>query len=102
MGAYGNYKLCAYWNDNYIQDEEDMEEFVYILSKEKASPQEFENLFKYLGEYKMWEDEIAKADDYERHADFHKLRVLWKTEKIDTECHYGYCGYAHKYPPVVA
>lgn len=33
MGAYGNYKLCAYWNDNYIQDEEDMEEFVYILSK---------------------------------------------------------------------
>lgn len=69
MGAYGNYKLCAYWNDNYIQDEEDMEEFVYILSKEKASPQEFENLFKYLGEYKMWEDEIAKADDYERHGD---------------------------------
>lgn len=69
MGAYGNYKLCAYWNDNYIQDEEDMEEFVYILSKEKASPQEFENLFKYLGEYKMWEDEIAKADDYERQSD---------------------------------
>ena len=69
MGAYGNYKLCAYWNDNYIQDEEDMEEFVYILSKEKASPQEFENLFKYLGEYKMWEDEIAKADEYERHGD---------------------------------
>lgn len=69
MGAYGNYKLCAYWNDNYIQDEEDMEEFVYILSKEKASPQEFENLFKYLGEYKMWEDEIAKVDEYERHAD---------------------------------
>ena len=26
-------------------------------------------IFKYLGEYKMWEDEIAKADDYERHAD---------------------------------
>lgn len=69
MGAYGNYKLCAYWNDNYIQEEEDMEEFVYILSKEKASPQEFETLFKYLGEYKMWEDEIAKADDYERHGD---------------------------------
>ena len=69
MGAYGNYKLCAYWNDNYIQDEEDMEEFVYILSKEKASPQEFEILFKYLGEYKMWEDEIAKVDEYERHAD---------------------------------
>ena len=69
MGAYGNYKLCAYWNDNYIQDEEDMEEFVYILSKEKASPQEFETLFKYLGEYKMWEDEIAKADEYERQSD---------------------------------
>ena len=69
MGAYGNYKLCAYWNDNYIQEEEDMEEFVYILSKEKASPQEFENLFKYLGEYKMWEDEIAKADEYERQSD---------------------------------
>ena len=69
MGAYGNYKLCAYWNDNYIQEEEDMEEFVYILSKEKASPQEFETLFKYLGEYKMWEDEIAKADDYERQSD---------------------------------
>lgn len=69
MGAYGNYKLCAYWNDNYIQEEEDMEEFVYILSKEKASPQEYEILFKYLGEYKMWEDEIAKADDYERHGD---------------------------------
>ena len=69
MGAYGNYKLCAYWNDNYIQEEEDMEEFVYILSKEKASPQEFETLFKYLGEYKMWEDEIAKADEYERQSD---------------------------------
>ena len=69
MGAYGNYKLCAYWNDNYIQEEEDMEEFVYILSKEMASPQEFETLFKYLGEYKMWEDEIAKADDYERQSD---------------------------------
>ena len=69
MGAYGNYKLCAYWNDNYIQEEEDMENFVYILSKEKASPQEFETLFKYLGEYKMWEDEIAKADDYERQSD---------------------------------
>ena len=69
MGAYGNYKLCAYWNDNCIQDEEDMEEFVYILSKEKASPQEFETLFKYLGEYKMWEDEIAKADEYERQSD---------------------------------
>ena len=69
MGAYGNYKLCAYWNDNYIQEEEDMENFVYILSKEKASPQEFETLFKYLGEYKMWEDEIAKADNYERHGD---------------------------------
>ena len=69
MGAYGNYKLCAYWNDNYIQEEEDMENFVYILSKDKASPQEFETLFKYLGEYKMWEDEIAKADDYERHGD---------------------------------
>lgn len=69
MGAYDNYKLCAYWNENYIQEEEDMEEFVYILSKEKASPQEFETLFKYLGEYKMWEDEIAKADDYERHGD---------------------------------
>ena len=69
MGAYGNYKLCAYWNDNYIQEEEDMENFVYILSKEKASPQEFETLFKYLGEYKMWEDEIAKADEYERQSD---------------------------------
>ena len=69
MGAYGNYKLCAYWNDNYIQEEEDMEEFVYILSKEKASPQEYEILFKYLGEYKMWEDEIAKVDEYERHGD---------------------------------
>lgn len=69
MGAYGNYKLCAYWNENYIQEEEDMEEFVYILSKEKASPQEFETLFKYLGEYKMWEDEIAKVDEYERHGD---------------------------------
>lgn len=69
MGAYGNYKLCAYWNDNYIQEEEDMEEFVYILSKEKASPQEFETLFKYLGEYKMWEDEIAKADEYEHQSD---------------------------------
>ena len=69
MGAYGNYKLCAYWNDNYILEEEDMENFVYILSKEKASPQEFETLFKYLGEYKMWEDEIAKADEYERQSD---------------------------------
>ena len=69
MGAYGNYKLCAYWNDNYIQEEEDMENFVYILSKEMASPQEFETLFKYLGEYKMWEDEIAKADEYERQSD---------------------------------
>lgn len=69
VGAYDNYKLCTYWNENCTQEEEDMENFVYILSKEKASPQEFETLFKYLGEYKMWEDEIAKADDYERHGD---------------------------------
>ena len=42
---------------------------VRTLVREQASPEDFETLFKYQGEHKMWEAEIARADDFERNSD---------------------------------
>ena len=40
-----------------------------MLVREEASPGDFETLFKFQGEHKMWEAEIARTDEYERHGD---------------------------------
>lgn len=65
---FNNYKLCKTWTDSeYLEDE--TEELAYKLSREQATPEEFERLFKYQGERKMLRDEIAKMDDLERNGD---------------------------------
>ena len=65
-GKYNNYTLCSDWFEREVDEEE---ELVRTLVREQASPEDFETLFKYQGEHKMWEAEIARADEYERHGD---------------------------------
>lgn len=57
---YNNYTLCSDW---FEREEDEEEELVRTLVREQASPEDFETLFKYQGEHKMWEAEIARADD---------------------------------------
>ena len=64
-GKYNNYTLCSDW---FEREEDEEEELVRTLVREQASPEDFETLFKYQGEHKMWEAEIARADEYERHG----------------------------------
>ena len=63
---YNNYTLCSDW---FEREEDEEEELVRTLAREQASPEDFETLFKYQGEHKMWEAEIARADDFERNSD---------------------------------
>lgn len=63
-----NYTLCKIWTDSEYSEDE-TEELAYKLSKEQATPEEFERLFKYQGERKMLRDEIARMDDLERNGD---------------------------------
>lgn len=63
---YNNYTLCSDW---FEREEDEEEELVRTLVREQASPEDFETLFKYQGEHKMWEAEIARADDFERNSD---------------------------------
>lgn len=65
-GKYNNYTLCSDW---FEREEDEEEELVRTLVREQASPEDFETLFKYQGEHKMWKAEIARADEYERHGD---------------------------------
>mgnify|MGYP006982567237 CR=1 FL=1 len=65
-GKYNNYTLCSDW---FEREEDEEEELVRTLVREQASPEDFETLFKYQGEHKMWEAEIARADDFERNSD---------------------------------
>lgn len=65
-GKYNNYTLCSDW---FEREEDEEEKLVRTLVREQASPEDFETLFKYQGEHKMWEAEIARADEYERHGD---------------------------------
>ena len=65
-GKYNNYTLCSDW---FEREEDEEEELVRTLVREQASPEDFETLFQYQGEHKMWEAEIARADEYERHGD---------------------------------
>ena len=65
-GKYNNYTLCSDW---FEREEDEEEELVRTLVREQASPEDFETLFKYQDEHKMWEAEIARADEYERHGD---------------------------------
>ena len=65
-GKYNNYTLCSDW---FEREEDEEEELVRTLVREQASPEDFETLFKYQGEHKMWEAEIARADEYECHGD---------------------------------
>ena len=65
-GKYNNYTLCSDW---FEREEDEEEELVRTLVREQALPEDFETLFKYQGEHKMWEAEIARADEYERHGD---------------------------------
>ena len=67
-GRFKNYTLCSVWFNN-VEDEENEEELVHMLVREEASPGDFETLFKFQGEHKMWEAEIARTDEYERHGD---------------------------------
>lgn len=80
---YNNYMLCSDWLE-YVEDEEDEKNLVRALVREQASPEDFKNLFKFQGEHKMWEAEIARADEYEHHGD--SFFVNWvdpfKLEKI--------------------
>lgn len=63
---YNNYTLCSDW---FEREEDEEEELVRTLVREQALPEDFETLFKYQGEHKMWEAEIARADDFERNSD---------------------------------
>ena len=68
---YNNYTLCSDWFEH-VEDEEDEEDeksLVRELVREQASPEDFETLFKFQGEHKMWEAEIARTDEYEHHGD---------------------------------
>ena len=65
-GKYNNYTLCSDW---FEREEDEEEELVRTLVREQALPEDFETLFKYQGEHKMWEAEIARADDFERNSD---------------------------------
>lgn len=85
-GRFKNYTLCSVWFNN-VEDEEDEEDeksLVRELVRKQASPEDFETLFKFQGEHKMWEAEIARTDEYERHGD--PFFVNWvdpfKLEKI--------------------
>ena len=70
-GRFKNYTLCSVWFNNVEdeEDEEDEERLVRELVRKQASPEDFETLFKFQGEHKMWEAEIARTDEYERHGD---------------------------------
>ena len=70
-GKYNNYTLCSVWFNNVEdeEDEEDEERLVREFVRKQASPEDFETLFKFQGEHKMWEAEIARTDEYERHGD---------------------------------
>lgn len=65
-GKYNNYTLCSDW---FEREEDEEEELVRTLVREQALPEDFETLFKYQGEHKMWEAEIARADDFEHNSD---------------------------------
>ena len=65
-GKYNNYTLCSDW---FEREEDEEEELVRTLVREQALPEDFETLFKFQGEHKMWEAEIARADDFERNSD---------------------------------
>ena len=70
-GKYNNYTLCSDWFEH-VEDEEDEEDeksLVREFVRKQASPEDFETLFKFQGEHKMWEAEIARTDEYERHGD---------------------------------
>ena len=69
---YKNYTLCSYWfehRDEEDDDEEKEKSLVHELVRKQASPEDFETLFKFQGVHKMWEAEIARTDEYERHGD---------------------------------
>ena len=71
-GKYKNYTLCFYWFEHVKGEEEDDEEeksLVHEFVRKEASPEEYETLFKFQGELKMWAAEIARTDEYERHGD---------------------------------
>ena len=65
-GKYNNYTLCSDW---FEREEDEEEELVRTLVREQALPEDYETLFKYQGEHKIWEAEIARADDFERNSD---------------------------------
>lgn len=65
---YNNYTLCSAWFDN-VEEEDGEEALASTLSRNDASPKEFEILFQYQGEHQMWEKEIDKVDEYEHQAD---------------------------------
>lgn len=65
---YNNYTLCSAWYDN-VEEEDGEEALASTLSRNDASPKEFEILFQYQGEHHMWETEINKVDEYEHQAD---------------------------------
>lgn len=57
-GKYNNYTLCSDW---FEREEDEEEELVRTLVREQASPEDFETLFKYQGEHKMWEAENCQG-----------------------------------------
>ena len=66
--SYYNYTLyCIFKECERLVEE--VEELAYKLSRAEAKPDDFERLFKFLGERKMLKDEIAKMDDLERKGD---------------------------------
>ena len=65
-GKYNNYTLCSEW---FEREEDEEEELVRTLVREQASTEDFETLFMYQGEHKMWEAVIARGDDFERNSD---------------------------------
>lgn len=66
--SYYNYTLYCIFKESERLVEE-VEELAYKLSRAEAKPDDFERLFKFLGERKMLKDEIAKMDDLERKGD---------------------------------
>lgn len=65
---YNNYTLCSVWYNN-VEEDDGEEELVDTLFKKNASQKEFETLFMYQGEHKMWEEELDKVYELEHEGE---------------------------------
>ena len=67
--SYNNYNICKTWREYGGIEEEEMEKLAYELSRLQSSPNEFERLFQYQGEYNWLSEKISERSDIELQGD---------------------------------